>query len=269
MAGETLNIVSITRAEGENVVDGGYAITVVAGENPNYNVTVQGGTFTINPKAVTIAVADKEKTFGDADPEFTYTIDPALVGDDDLNVTLSRADGEAVDTYAINAAYDTANKNYAVTVEPGTLTIHAAEQQVEIVSDYVSGYSLVLVYTDDNAKYTYDGAAMYDVTSAGYKPAGSDAAYRHVYALVVEGTADETKVLACSTPVAAVLNCADLDVNRSGSVDLKDAVAVVAVYNGHEAYMKDYMSIVLEGDVNHDKQVNAADFGQIKAEYLK
>ena len=48
-----------------------------------------------------------------------------------------------------------------------------------------------------------------------------------------------------------------------------DAVAVVAVYNVKETYMNGHMPIVLKADVNHDKVVNAADFGVIKAEYMK
>ena len=33
--------------------------------------------------------------------------------------------------------------------------------------------------------------------------------------------------------------------------------------------MTNYVSIVLEADVNHDKHVDIKDFGAIKAEYLK
>ena len=135
----------------------------------------------------------------------------------------------------------------------------------------MTGYSLVLVYTDGNATFTYDGTAMYDVTTAGYKyktEENETTSYAHVYALVVAGKAEEAKVAAGITPVAGTLKCNDLDVNKSGSVDLRDAVAVVAVYNANETYMTKYMSIVLEADVNHDKHVNATDFGMIKAEYL-
>ena len=71
------------------------------------------------------------------------------------------------------------------------------------------------------------------------------------------------------TAVAATLNCATLDVNTSSSVDLNDAVAVVAVYNAKETYMNGHMPIVLKADVNHDKVVNAGDFSEIKAEYMK
>ena len=152
------------------------------------------------------------------------------------------------------------------------LTITTPEFVVETVEDYVTGYSLVLVYTDGHATFTYDGTAMYDVTTAGYqyKTVGNETttSYAHVYALVVAGKADRTKIAAGTTPVAGTLQCNDLDVNKSGSVDLRDAVAVVAVYNANETYMTKYMSIVLEADVNHDKLVDCDDFGLIKAEYL-
>ena len=190
-----------------------------------------------------------------------------LVNENDLGtITYTRKAGETAGEYAITANY-TANANYDVTVHKGTLTIGAPVYVTEI-TEYVAGYKLVLVYTNSNATFTYANAAMYDVTSAGYKYNKADE-YSHVYALVVNGTADTDKVAAGTTPVVEILNCSDLDVNKSGSVDLRDAVAVVAVYNANETYMTKYMAIVLEADVNHDKHVTSDDFSLIKAEYLK
>lgn len=241
-------------------------------EKTGYTTETGSNTINITAKAVTITVADKEKTIGDADPEFTGTVTD-LINENDLGtITYTRTPGETAGGYTITANY-TANANYDVTVVAGTLTIKNPTYAVETVRDYVPGYSLVLVYTDSNATFTYNDAAMYDVTSAGYKYKAAGAAeetgYAHVYALVVAGTADETKIAAGITPVAATLKCDDLDVNKSGSVDLRDAVAVVAVYNANETYMTKYMSIVLEADVNHSKTVDVDDFGLIKAEYLK
>ena len=159
-----------------------------------------------------------------------------------------------------------------MTVTKGTLTVSAPTYEVEVKNDYVSGYYMILVYTNDATTFSYDGSAMYDVSSAGYKY--GETAYTHVYAIVVKGVEGDTaetlqaKVAANMTPVAATLQYT-LDVNSSNSVDLNDAVAVVAVYNAKETYMNGHMLIVLKADVNHDKVVNAADFGVIKAEYMK
>ena len=236
-------------------------------EKAGYTTVAGSNTITITAKAVTITVDDNEKTLGDKDPAFTGTV-TGLVDNNDLGtITYTRADGETAGEYAITANY-TANANYDVTVVTGTLTIKDPTYVVEITEDYVIGYSLVLVYTNDKATFTYDGNTMYNVTSAGYKYNNADE-YSHVYALVVNGIADTASVAAGTTPVADILKCDDLDVNKSGSVDLRDAVAVVAVYNANETYMTKYMAIVLEADVNHDKHVSSDDFSHIKAEYLK
>lgn len=239
-------------------------------EKAGYTTVTGSNTIAITKKAVTITIDAKSKSIGDADPEFTATV-TGLVNNTDLGtITYTREPGETAGTYEIRANY-TENANYDVTVTKANLTITAPAFVVETVKEYVPGYSLVLVYTDGNATFTYDGTAMYDVTTAGYKckTEESENSYTHVYALVVEGEADQTKIAAGTTPVVEKLKCNDLDVNKSGSVDLRDAVAVVAVYNANETYMTNYVSIVLEADVNHDKHVDIKDFGAIKADYLK
>ena len=238
-------------------------------EKSGYTTVTGSNTITIAQKTVTITIAAKSKYIGDADPKFTATV-TGLVNDNDLGeITYTRELGETAGTYEISASY-TANANYDVTVVTNYLTITTPAFVVETVEDYVTGYSLVLVYTDSKATFTYDGTAMYDVTSAGYEhPEHVGTKYAHVYALVVSGAAAEANVAVGTTPVADTLKCDDLDVNKSGSVDLRDAVAVVAVYNTNETYMTKYMSIVLEADVSHDKKVDCGDFGMIKAEYLK
>ena len=62
--GETINY-TVRRAEGENA--GTYTITVTPGDNPNYAVAVEGATFTINKKAVTLAADNKSKVYGSED----------------------------------------------------------------------------------------------------------------------------------------------------------------------------------------------------------
>lgn len=241
----------------------------------NYDDVTSSVTFTIAQKAVTITVNNKTITLGDALPTFDGSVE-GLVNDSDLGtITYTCPDyQQAVGTYDIIASY-TENTNYTVTATEGTLTVSEPTYAVEVIDEYVSGYRMILVYTNDASTFSYDGKAMYDVTSAGYKYGESQTAYNHVYAIVVAGAEGETedtlqaKVAANMTAVAAVLDCATLDVNSSNSVDLNDAVAVVAVYNAKETYMNGHMPIVLKADVNHDKVVNAGDFGEIKAEYMK
>ena len=125
--GESLNY-TVTRAEGENA--GTYAITVTLGENPNYDVTATNGTFTITKKAATVTAVDATKVYGETDPEFAATVE-GLIGDDSLNYTLTRAEGEDVGEYEITVILGE-NPNYDVTAINATFTITEAVDECQI-----------------------------------------------------------------------------------------------------------------------------------------
>ncbi len=114
---------TISRAAGENV--GTYTITVVPGTNPNYNVTVVGGTFTINPKAATITAVNNTKIYGTNEPQLRANVS-GTVGSDTLDYTISRVAGETVGTYEIRVILGT-NPNYNVTTTNATFTITRAD----------------------------------------------------------------------------------------------------------------------------------------------
>lgn len=237
-----------------------------------YTEATGSDTVNITPRKITITVDDKEKTIGDADPEFTYQMTGTLVEADDLGtITLTRGDGETAGTYTITASY-TRNNCYEVTVIDGTLTITDADFDVELVEDYTDEYTLVLVYTNSNATFTYDSAAMYKLTGTTYKykdENNAETEYKNVFGLVVKGAANKANVAAVAGTPAGTLDCSTLDVNREVGVNFSDAVAVQAVLNGIESYMTNYMDIVLKADVNHDKLVNIDDVGLIMTEVLK
>ncbi|MBR0302436.1 MAG: InlB B-repeat-containing protein, partial [Clostridia bacterium] len=115
---DTINY-TLSRAEGNNV--GEYAITVNLGDNPNYEVTVTNAKLTIGKKAATVTAADKSKTYGADDPTLTATVE-GLVGEDTINYTLSRAEGNNVGEYTITVNLGD-NPNYDVTVTNAKLTI--------------------------------------------------------------------------------------------------------------------------------------------------
>ena len=112
---------TLTREEGENV--GEYAITP-SGEvtQGNYTVNFVSGTLTVAPKTVRVKADDKTKTYGDADPELTATVE-GLVGEDTIVYTLSRTEGENVGEYDIIPAGEPEQGNYTVTYSNGTLTV--------------------------------------------------------------------------------------------------------------------------------------------------
>jgi hypothetical protein len=78
---------------------GKYAITGTSSAT-DQDVTFVNGELTVNPAALTVTADAKEKVFGAADPELTYVV-TGLVNGDQLTGALTRAEGQAVGTYAI------------------------------------------------------------------------------------------------------------------------------------------------------------------------
>ena len=130
--GETLpeGFLKMTRDAGEDV--GEYLIhgeiakgTKAAFDASNYDITIEEGTLTITPRTITVTANDANKTQGQADPEFTVTIEGLVDGDSESEIayTIDREPGEAPGTYAINVSGDEEQGNYIVVYVPGTLTI--------------------------------------------------------------------------------------------------------------------------------------------------
>ena len=79
-------------------------------------------TYKITPKSVTVTAEDKTKVFGETDPKLTATV-AGILGNDTVEYTLSRKDGEAAGKYEITVKGDKLQGNYTVTYVAGTLTI--------------------------------------------------------------------------------------------------------------------------------------------------
>ena len=135
---------TLVRAAGENVDT--YAITqgtLTAGDN--YDLSFTGADFTITPKTlVVVADEDQSKTYGEADPTFTFTA-TGFEFSDDANVftgTLSRTDGENVGNYAIQIGSLSASDNYTIDfngtefeITPRTLTVSADAGQQKLFGE--------------------------------------------------------------------------------------------------------------------------------------
>jgi hypothetical protein len=134
---------------------GDYAITVILGSNPNYNVTPTNGTLHISPKNASVTADNKDKTYGQANPTLTVTVTGQVTGGDPINYTLSTTATQCsnVGTYAIAVTLGS-NPNYNVTPTNGTLTITKAH----------------LTVTADNKSKTYNGAPFtaFTVTITGF-----------------------------------------------------------------------------------------------------
>jgi hypothetical protein len=102
---------------------------------PNYTVTTNAGTLTINPAPLSVTAANASRVYGDPNPAFTGTITGIKNGD---NITATYASATdpttAVGTYPIvPTLVDPTNKlsNYTVTSTNGTLTITQAPLTIQ------------------------------------------------------------------------------------------------------------------------------------------
>lgn len=173
---------SLSREKGEDV--GAYNITVGSLNSKNYTFTVNKGQLEIKKRQITVKAEDKEKDYGEADPELTYVNDEAtpLFNNDTLEeavkATLSREEGEKAGEYTIKAD-SIESKNYDVTFEEGTFTIKRAESgaefeldkddSIKVSIDKTDDEMLDIVLTDEDRQMVKDGAGVrvyFDVTKA-------------------------------------------------------------------------------------------------------
>ncbi|MBQ9493211.1 MAG: InlB B-repeat-containing protein, partial [Oscillibacter sp.] len=206
---DTESVISgaLSRATGENA--GTYAIgqgTLAAGNN--YAISFTGANLTINKATLTVTADAQSKTYGEDDPELTYTAS-GFVGDDTesvINGALSRDAGENAGTYAIGQgtlaaennyaisftgakftitpatapfaitlsetsyAYDGAAKKPAVTVKKGGLTVPAAEYTVAYADNINAGTATVTLTDVDGGNFTVSGKTTFTIASAEIAP---------------------------------------------------------------------------------------------------
>ncbi|OYQ31708.1 hypothetical protein CHU95_21475 [Niveispirillum lacus] len=137
---------SLTRAAGQDV--GTYAISQGSlSAGPNYSVSFQNGTLTINPAPLTITALSATKIYGDADPGLSYSVSGLVTGDS-LTGDLRRAAGENVGTYTIEQGSLTAGRNYDIAFQSGQLVITPAALSV-------TASAITRVYSDADPDLTY------------------------------------------------------------------------------------------------------------------
>jgi hypothetical protein len=145
--GESLDGIEIEREDNDNVRDGGYALrlTQAKGANPNYNITLVDGVFTINQRVLTVKWGTSEFVYDGKEhcPEATLG---NVIDDDDLGATVEGSQIEAGDSYQANltALTGKAAGNYALPAEGLTcdFSIKNAAQGAPVVqaaAETVSG----------------------------------------------------------------------------------------------------------------------------------
>ena len=114
---ETLEGITLTRAEGENA--GKYAITATADAdaNPNYEVTFAEGKFTINPKSIDGATVKLGKALTANGAEQTQTVEKVLLDGKELPADSYTVAGNTATAPGSHTLTITAKGNYTDSVE--------------------------------------------------------------------------------------------------------------------------------------------------------
>jgi hypothetical protein len=113
--------------------DIGKAITVtVTATGYNSSLTPATATNEVLKRALTVTAEAKNKTYGQTDPAFTYSMTSgSLINGDILSGALSRDAGETPNTYTINQG-TLGNAAYAITYESANLTINKADVTLNV-----------------------------------------------------------------------------------------------------------------------------------------
>jgi uncharacterized repeat protein (TIGR02543 family) len=204
--GITLDLAENKTAEAKGTNAGEYPMgltqdSFVIGGTDNYtkvNVNVVDGKLTITPAEATVQAHDASKVYGTDDPKFSATV-TGIIGSDQLEYTINRAEGENVGTYALTPNGEENQGNYHVTYLPGTLTITKAAA----VSITITGNSLTTRYNGE--VQTVSGVV---VTGGPVKTSNVKAAFSNLF-----------------TTMTSKLSNLVLKVNAEGTDDTSDEKA--------------------------------------------
>ena len=130
---------------------GTYTLEVGSKEGADYAFSGKTtSNYTIKPKTLTVTADAKTKNVGEDDPEFTYTYDGFVEGDEDVfSGALARDEGEEAGTYAIMLGTLSAGKNYAIVYKGANLTIIAPE-----TPPVETTYSISVLKTEGGVAHT-------------------------------------------------------------------------------------------------------------------
>lgn len=131
------------------------------GANYSYNFS-NTAVGVISPLGITVSpTAGQTKVYGQLDPTFAYTNNPALLGGNQFTGALSRIAGDDVNTYAYTLGTLSAGSNYALTVAPGTFAITKATPVITWANPAGIVYGTALSGTQLNATADVGGTFVY------------------------------------------------------------------------------------------------------------
>ncbi len=231
---------SISRASGESAGD--YAIGAgTLALDGNYALTFIEGTFTVEPRPVTVTAEDKTKAYGAADPELTYTLtDGSLLGDDAFTGSLVRAAGESAGEHAIGQGSLTLGADYTLTVTEGTLTVEPYLRTLEHGvmrngddPDNTGRISFVAVPDEGYIfAYWYDGSGLIGTEAEIVGPGISPDSFDPVFWAATASTDREDTALDPGQPVGLGFLDGEFSVTVPGSDDPAAVFAVTRLAEG-------------------------------------
>ena len=186
--------VNITALLGEFQITQG----TLTDDSGNYTITYVEGTYHIIPRKITITIDNVESEYNEPIKTLTSSItEGSIIGTDELNVTLTKAEGNAMGKYAIIGSYS--NDLYDVTFIDGIYTIRkyvavltAEEYEINFVEDSETRYVMARCSSGAQIYYSVNG----ELVGPGFSKAGK---------YVVTVTADETDYYYAPAPITVVV----------------------------------------------------------------
>lgn len=116
---------------------GNHPIVVSGGEDENYDFNFINGTLAINKVELNLVADDKERIYGQSNPEFTISYSGFVSGEDASDLDVLPVAGTIADENADAGTYDitidfSEDTNYEIATTSGTLTINKADQNISV-----------------------------------------------------------------------------------------------------------------------------------------
>lgn len=121
---------SFSRQAGEDV--GHYPVLPAGLSSTEYEITFLPANLSITPLSILVTPDEIGKTYGEEDPELSFTAIPALIGGDTFSGTLSREPGELPGTYQVLQGSLGLSPNYQISLESILFEIEPAPLQVAV-----------------------------------------------------------------------------------------------------------------------------------------
>ncbi len=223
---------------------GTLSVMIKVAETDTYNEYTTTVTAEVTTKAVSVKVNDASRTYGEANPDFTYTITAGgLAGsdaEDDLGITLSTTatENSAVGSYAITG---TANSvNYDVTIVNGTLNVEKATGIVNVTTaSYAMTYGNEAFSLDCNT--VGDGTVSYSSSNTNVVTVDADGTVTIVGAgstaitiTLAEGTnyTGASDKISVTVAKASALSVDEIDKNYTYTLGGSEKIDIAALLSG-------------------------------------